>query len=144
MPTKFTDIYDRAIFKFTDYTFLNIISDFKEAVLQNYLLSAVVDFQPICRYDLSKYDLEKCEFEESLGLEEIDILALGIAVYWLSGQSLNKELLKNRVYSTGYNGFSPANLLKEIHSLKSDLEMDYWGKMNLYSVRYGSIDTLRV
>ena len=38
MPTKFTDIYDRAIFKFTDYTFLTTISDFKEAVLQNYLL----------------------------------------------------------------------------------------------------------
>lgn len=144
MPTKFTDIYDRAIFKFTDYTFLTIISDFKEAVLQNYLLSSVVDFQPVCTYDLSKYDLEKEEFEETLGLEEIDILATGIAVYWLNGQALNKELLKNRVYSTGYNGFSPANLLKEIHSLKADLEMDYWGKINVYSFRHGSIETLKV
>ena len=41
MPTKFEEIYGRALFKFTDYSFLNpCCTDMKEAVLQKYLLSS--------------------------------------------------------------------------------------------------------
>ena len=58
MPTKFREIYDRAIFKFTDYSFLDAIPDFKEALLQQYLLSAIVDFQHACEVDITDYDIE--------------------------------------------------------------------------------------
>ncbi len=49
MPTKFEEIYGRALFKFTDYSFINTCTDLKEAVLQKYLLSSIVDFQHSCK-----------------------------------------------------------------------------------------------
>ena len=42
MPTKFEEIYGRAVFRFTDYSFLSTCTDVKEAVLEKYLLSSIV------------------------------------------------------------------------------------------------------
>ena len=43
MPTKFSDVYERAIFKFTDYSFLDAITEFKEELLQKYLLATIAE-----------------------------------------------------------------------------------------------------
>ncbi len=67
MPTKFEEIYGRALFKFTDYSFLNpCCTDMKEAVLQKYLLASIVDFQHSCKENLNDYDLEKEQFNVEL------------------------------------------------------------------------------
>lgn len=144
MPTKFSEIYERAIFKFTDYSFLTAITDFKEGVLQKYLLSSIVDFQHVCAVDITKYDLRLEEFENELDSEIIEILSLGIAFHWLSAQALNRELLKNRIYNSDYTSYSPANLLKEVQTLRDTIEGEYRGKINEYSFRHGSIETLKV
>ena len=78
MPTKFKEIYERAVFKFTDYTFLNIENELKEAVLQKYLLSSIVDFQHSCKIDLNDYSIEDAQFNNELDNEIIDILSLAI------------------------------------------------------------------
>jgi hypothetical protein len=134
--TKFSEIYNRAVFKFTDYSFLTAVTDLKEKVLQNYLLSAIPDFQYSCDVDLTKYDTSSEEFEETLSDEIIEILSLGIAYYWLSAQVLNRELLKSRIHNKDYTSYSPANMLKEMRALQDTLEEDYRGKRNLYSLRH--------
>lgn len=145
MPTKFSTIYERAVFKFTDYSFLTALPDHKEGMMQQYLLSAISDFQPKCTTaDLLKYDLETEEFEDDLDEESKEILALGIAFYWLSGRAINRELLKNRIYNSDYTSYSPANLLKEVQTLRDSVGKEYRGKMNLYSFRHGNIETLKV
>lgn len=146
MPTQFEDIYSRAVFKFTDYAFLNesACSKLKEAVLQKYLLSSIVDFQHSCKFDLTDYNLEEKQFNIELDDEVIEILALGIAFHWLSAITLNRQLLKNMIHNKDYTSYSPANLLKEARTLRDDLEKEYTGKINVYSVRHGSIDTLKV
>ena len=144
MGTKFSEIYDRAVFKFTDYTFITAITDFKEAVMQKYLLSASVDFQPVCDMDLTQYDLEQEAFNVVLGNEEIEILSLGIAYYWLSSQVMNRELLKNRIHNKDYTVYSPANLLKELVSLRDTIDSDYKGRINTYSYRHSDIENLKV
>ena len=144
MPTKFSVIYDRAVFKFMDYTFINAVTEYKEGVLQRFLMSAIVDFQHVCEVDITKYDLEQEQFDNELNSEIIEILALGVAFYWLSAQALNRELLKNRIYNKDYTSYSPANLLKEVQTLRETIESEYRGKINEYSFRHGSIETLRV
>lgn len=144
MPTKFSEIYERAIFKFKDYSFINAIADFKEAVLQQHLLSALTDFQHVSKVDITKYNLKQEEFVEELGNEEIEILALGISFYWLSAQVMNRELFKNRIHNSDYTSYSPANLLKEMQALLAMLEQNYRGKINVYSYRYGDIGSLKV
>lgn len=143
MPTKFEEIYNRAIFKFTDYTFLTSQADCKTTALQKYLQSAVVDFEHVSKVNLA-YDTELKEFYEKLGNEECEILALGVAYYWLSAQLLNRELLKNRIHNSDYNSYSPANLLKEIRSLKDDVEQQFYGKINTYSFYHSQIEDRKV
>lgn len=144
MATKFSEIYERAIFKITDYGFLNAASDYlKTTALQKYLLSAAVDFQHSCRVDLTDYDKVGEQFNNDLDDEIIEILSIGIAYHWLSAKALNSELLRNIVHKSDYNSYSPANLLKEVQALRESIRAEYTGKINTYSFRYGNIDTLK-
>lgn len=144
MPTKFAGIYERALFKFTDYSFLNIENEIKDVALQNYLLSAISDFQHSCKVDLNDYDLEAKQFNVELGNEEIEILSIGITFYWLNAKVLNAQHLKNIIHNKDYTSYSPANLLNAMISLRDEIESDYKGRINLYSIRNSSIDTLKV
>lgn len=144
MPTRFEEIYGRAIFKFIDYSFLDSYRECKEAALRNYLLSSIVDFQHSCKFDLTDYDLDNNTFNIELDNEVIEILALGIAYHWLSTQSLNRQNLKNMIHNKDYTSYSPANLLKEIRTLRDDIEKEYKGKINMYSFRNSAFDTLKV
>lgn len=144
MATKFTDIYNKAIFRFSDYSFLNFNPEERDEILKSFLLSAKSDFVNSCSIDLDDYDLDKGVFNSDLSDEEQEILALGIAYYWLSMKTMDSQLLKNIMTRKDYNTYSPANLLKELSSLKSELRKEYRGKINEYSFRHGTLDTLKV
>lgn len=142
MPTKFSEIYERAVFKFTDYSFLGADDIYKDALLQKYLLAAVADFQPMCNtVDLNDYDLELGQFNNELDNEVIEILSWGIAYYWISAKALNSKLLRNMIHNKDYTSYSPANLLKEITSLRDTVEQEFRGRTKTYSFRHGDIDT---
>lgn len=143
MATNFTDIYARAIFRFADYKFLEQDTDVREGVLEKYLLSAKTEFQRICKVDLDDYDLENKQFNHDLGDEEIEILSLGVAFYWLSYKALNSELLKNVLNSKDYYYYSPANLLKEIQTLRQTLRDEFDSRMRKYSYFDNTLETLK-
>lgn len=143
MATPFTDIYARAVFRFADYEFLKQDIDTREGVLERHLFSAKTDFQRICKADLGSYDIELGQFNETLDDEVIEILSLGVAFYWLSYKSLNSELLKNVLNSKDYYYYSPANLLKEIQTLRKTLRGEFNRKMRQYSYHGNDISNLK-
>lgn len=143
MATPFTDIYARAIFRFADYEFLKQDIETREGVLEKYLISAKTEFQRVCKTDLGDYDLELKQFNQSLDDEVIEILSLGIAFYWLSYKALNSELLKNVLNSKDYYYYSPANLLKEVQTLRKTLRSEFNSKMRQHSYNENTISTLK-
>ena len=143
MATPFTDIYARAIFRFADYEFLKQDIETREGVLEKYLMSAKTEFQRVCKTDLGDYDLELKQFNQTLDDEIIEILSLGIAFNWLSYRALNSELLKNVLNSKDYYYYSPANLLKEVQTLRKTLRDEFNSKMRQYSYNGNTISTLR-
>lgn len=143
MATPFTDIYARAIFRFADYEFLKQDIETREGVLEKYLISAKTEFQRVCEADLSNYDLELKQFNETLNDEIIEILSLGIAFYWLSYKTLNSELVKNVLNSKDYYYYSPANLLKEVQTLRKKLRDEFNSKMRQYSYNNNTLSTLK-
>lgn len=143
MATPFTDIYDRAIFRFADYEFLKQDIETREGVLEKYLISAKTEFQRVCEVDLDDYDLELKQFNQTLDDEIIEILSLGIAFYWLSYKALNSELLKNVMNSKDYYYYSPANLLKEVQTLRKTLRNEFNSKMRQHSYNNNTISTLK-
>lgn len=143
MATPFTDIYARAIFRFADYEFLKQDIETREGVLEKYLISAKTEFQRVCKTDLGDYDLELKQFNQTLDDEVIEILSLGIAFYWLSYKALNSKLLKNVLNSKDYYYYSPANLLKEVQTLRKTLRSEFNSKMRQHSYNENTISTLK-
>ena len=143
MATPFTDIYARAIFRFADYEFLKQDIETREGVLEKYLISAKTEFQRVCKTDLGDYDLELKQFNQTLDDEVIEILSLGIAFYWLSYKALNSELLKNVLNSKDYYYYSPANLLKEVQTLRKTLRSEFNSKMRQHSYNENTKSTLK-
>jgi len=144
MLTEFSKVYERAIFKFTDFGFLNSSDVVKTAVLKNHLMSAIIDFKHSCKEDISNYDLENERFNIELDDEIIEILATGIAYHWLKSKALNTELMKNLLHKSDFKSYSPANLLQAIKALCDTYEQDYRGKIITYSHRFGNVDTRKV
>lgn len=143
MGTKFAEIYNRAIMRFSDYAFLNIYHDKRDDIMRGYLLAACADFQHSSAIDLTAYDTEAEEFTNELTDEIQEILALGIAYHWMSAKALDSELLRNSMTRKDYTTYSPANLLKEVKELRDTLRKEFRGKVNEYSYRHGTLDTIK-
>ena len=143
MATKYSDIYNRAMFRFTDYGFLDVYEDRRDEIMRNFLKAAQVEFANSCT-EINDYNDENEEFNSDLSDEVQEILALGVAYQWRSQKTLNSELLRNSMIRKDYNTYSPANLLKEMRTLRDDIYKEYRGKINEYSFRHGSIDKLKV
>lgn len=141
--TNFSDIYNRAMFRFSDYTYLDIEPEKRDEIMQIYLMSAISDFKNSCAIDLTDYDTTNQRFNNDLDDEIQEILALGVAYYWLNNKTLNSELLRNIMYRGDFKAYSPANLLKEMSSLRTILRKEFRGKVNEYSYLNSNIKTLK-
>ena len=143
MATSFSVIYDRAVFRFQDSDWLKLFDSDKEEILRRYLYGAQAEFQPICLIDLSDRDDETQQYNQTLDEECIEILSLGVAVYWLSSKVMNLDLLRNAMSTKDYSFFSPANLLKEAHALLKSFKSEYRNRVIEYSYNHGDIAGLK-
>lgn len=145
MATPYQAIYDKAIFRFRDYDVLRLTFQTEaNLVLERFLKSAEADFAPVCQFDLNNCDAKLAQYNEDLDNECIEILALGISAYWLSAQSLDKDLLRNRMSTKEYSYFSPGNLLDAVTVLRNTLMNEFQSKVIRYSYRHGDIASLKV
>lgn len=140
MGTPFTTIYAAAVFRFTDPRLVELFDEYKEEILCQYLYSACADFVDICAYDLTDIDTATQSFNARLDNKCIEILAAGVAFYWLSAQTLDERLLKNKMSTKDYTFFSPANLLASMTELRSQVEHAYRMAIINYSYEIGDIE----
>ena len=144
MATPYSAIHARAIAKLSDYEILQFDISTREMILSEYLLSAQVEFQRLCRIDLSDKDDELSQYNVDLDDEIIEILATGEAYYWLCPKVLNTENLYNVLNTKDFSMYSPANLLKELRALKEMFWKDFKRKMFEYTYRTADIAGLKV
>ena len=130
--TSFEEIYDRALARFKDYTYLKYSDEDKAYLLRNYLSMAQTDFSPICLEDLNNYDDEIGGFNIKLSNDVINILAVGVSYYWLDAKIMNSENLRNYMSTKDYTYFSPANLLREMAGLKEMVWKEYQRRITMY------------
>ena len=138
MGTYFEDVFDSFLSKITAYDeYLSLTEDELNTELKMLLKSALAKF--INKKNLiADYDMD-C-FNRTLDELEIEILAYGMVVSWLTPKINNIELLKQSLSSKDFNFYSQANHLKELKDLKADAEKDfqYWiGRYTLNSMIYG-------
>lgn len=144
MATSYSEIHSRAISKFSDYDILKFDVSTRETIMQDYLVSAQVEFQRMCKVNLSDKDDILAQYNETLDDEVIEILATGEAYYWLYPKVLNTENLYNVLNTKDFTTYSPANLLRELQNLRDVLWRDFNRKMVLYTYRTADIAALKV
>lgn len=144
MATPYSVIHARAIAKISDYDILKFDISTREAMLYDYLLSAQVEFQRLCKVDLSDKDDILAQYNADLDEEIIEILATGEAYYWLCPKVLNTENLYNVLNTKDFSMYSPANLLKELQDLRDMFWKDFKRKMYEYTYRTADIAGLKV
>lgn len=144
MATLFSEIYERATYKFSDYDFLEYSDRVKESILEKYLYSAQSDFKGICRIDLPVRDDINKLYTETLNEDCIEILSIGIAYYWVSAKTLNSELMKNSLKTSEFAMFSPEGLLRAMQNLRDDLKKEFRAKCIEYSYSNAKISDLKV
>ena len=105
-------------------------------------MSSVNDFHRICAVDLNNYDSEKKQFNIDLDNEIQEVLAVGVSFYWISFKTLDAKALKNVMNSKDYSYYSPANLLKEVQTLRNTIRDEYYSKMRRYSYDINDVSTL--
>jgi len=150
MATSFDTIYERALFKFKDRSFLKYTDELKDLTMKNYLLSAVVDFQHSCKTPLTYSEVTtespdgaiKYAFDADLQNEEVEILATGMAFHWLSSKVTASEHLKNVMHNSDYKSFSQGAMLKELKELRAQVRSEYDSKIKTYSFRYSDLANL--
>lgn len=144
MATSYEDIYNRAVFRFKDYDFLQMADEDVTAVLSAFLHSALSDFEPVCLLDLSDRDDENATFNIDLDNEVSEILALGITYYWISARIADQEMLRNSLSTKDYTFFSPANLLRESQDFRDQVRKEYRDRITQYTYHHGLIGQLSV
>ncbi len=137
--TSFATIYNRSLFKMKNYGILKLEVQKREALLREHLMSAQIDFQHVCKVDLTDYDETEKQYKNKLNDEEIDILATGIAFHWVNSETLSSENFRNVLLPKDYATYSPANLLKHMQELRSTLRDEFFGKINKYSFRKSNL-----
>lgn len=139
MATPYEELYERALFKMKDLKLGSMDESERRYVLKRYLDSAVADFNAKCEKDLDDRDELAEEFAEDLTNDEKEILALGMAYYWLSAQVMDRSLLKNKISTKDYQYFSPANLMREINEMRTDVRKEYRHRITEYTYDHGDL-----
>jgi hypothetical protein len=144
MATKLVDIYSRAIYRFADYDMLK--QEFVQQMdsLGSYLHMAEADFKKACPFDLSKKDDAGESYLVDLDDESIEILALGVAYYWVGQKVLDEDNFKNSLSTKEYSYFSPANLLREAGVVFEYLGKTFEHKIIDYTYYNGSISSIKI
>lgn len=139
MATPYIHVIDRAQFRVMDYDVLKRTFQEQYDIMYKFMLSAIADFSPYCLIDLNNRSDELAQFNENLDNEVMEILALGVAYYWMSSRALNSELLYNRLSTKEYSYFSPANLLREVQALRDAVQQEFRGAIIRYTYLHGDI-----
>lgn len=140
MATSYASVIDRAQFRVSDYDALRQTFQMHYSIMVKHLMSAVADFAPYCQTDLNDRDDALAQFNQDLDDECVEILACGVAAYWLSSLVMNTDLLQNRLSTKEYSYFSPANLLNTASALRKETKKEFRSDIIRYTYRHGNIE----
>lgn len=133
MVTQYSDIFDVALSKMSDYDLANLSQDDVYSILSEYLRGACVKFRS-CK-KLKDRDDDLAEFSVVLDDDEIEILANQIIIGYLDANYIKTQaLLKSSLINRhDYHIFSPKNHLEGLNNLHDRLMKENEQLISQYS-----------
>lgn len=132
MTTPFDSIYPQFLSQVTDYELATMDEIALEENLQLWLLGAIGFFSN-CKHDLSDFDLVGQQFSSDLNHIEKQILAKFMVIVYLDTHLIKEDLMKQSLNSKDYRMYSPANQIRALIDLKSQINSEANTLMSRYS-----------
>lgn len=132
MTTPFDSIYPQFLSQVTDYELATMDEIALEENLRLWLLGAIGFFSN-CKHDLSDFDLVTQQFNSDLNHMEKQILAKFMVIVYLDTHLVKEDLMKQSLNSKDYRMYSPANQIRALIDLKSQINSEANTLMSRYS-----------
>ena len=117
MATPYSDVINSFIMKVEGYKLMALLPEDRVDIIMFYMNSAIAKFYKKCKHDLLNVDTENNMFNETLSIDDIDVLSEIMIVEWLSPQIYNDELLESRLNTKDFTEYSPAKLIEQINAV---------------------------
>ena len=149
MTVSFDEFIKSFLLKITEYKFLKLRQENREAICEQYMKQAAAKFSELCVYDLANYDSEgRCyNFEDATNVERdeiVDIVSDGMVYQWLSQHMYKQENLENMLTTSDYSAYSPAELTYRITNAYEKCGRKFTNAMREYSFRHGDLTNLHL
>lgn len=136
--TSFTTIYDLFLSKITDDMFLELTEEETQMILDQLIVSAIPHFE-FPRVSLD-YDIEDKVFNNSLTVEEQNIIAVYMVCEWLGQQIASVENTRMKYSGTDFKFTSQANHMKQLAALMEKYKTQGFHLQRLYKRRKPDAD----
>lgn len=119
MATTYATLYANFLKKVRSYELPAMDEDELKENLHDYMLSAIAQFDYVCRQDLADRDDEAEAFNVELSADEVEILGNYMVLVYLDSTYIRTPtLLKANLSSNDLNAYSPANMLDKLNAMQ--------------------------
>ena len=148
MIVSYDTIVKNFLQKITEYKLLGLPESTRDDIVQGYMKNAISDFSKECREKVVAYDDENetVEFEND-DLDEIEVINLiakGMAFYWMQPYIHHQDLLELRLNTADFTSYSPAELLKQVRIAYGDVRMEFKHDLREYTYNNGDLTDLHI
>ena len=134
MATSFDDINNKFITLIKEKELINDLTESElDELLDGYINFSSALYFKECKKDLTDIDSVSRQFNQDLDDEEQWIVAYGMTLNWISNKVLDETKLRGRFISKDYQSFSPANLIKVLDDIKTNLKAEMLSFKNSYN-----------
>lgn len=142
----FTDAF---LNKVTEYRFVRLTEQNRQAIIDGYMKRACSQFSEVCLYNIAHGDDEARQFDldgiTEAELDEIvDIVTEGMLVQWMKPYVYAGENLRNMLNTSDFSAYSPAELLYRIKATYEMCRKDFTMMIRNYSYRHGDLTDLHL
>ena len=138
MATLYSTVEEKFVYKIEDSVLIALVLADRQDMTDNYRESAEVEFKK-CPKLSSKDDVAR-EYTEELTTEEIEILAYGMVISWITPKVNSLDNLKQKMSTKDYKIYSQANQLDKMVNLKSESERKVSIMINSYTYTENIVD----
>lgn len=149
MNIQYSDFAEAFLLKVTEYKFLALPHEDRDALVLSYMKNALMEFNKECMYDLvSALDDDNgvllADIDPRDAQEIIDVVSDGMLAYWMKPYLYCQENYENVLNTRDFSTFSPAALTAQIRESYKTVSRDFRNKIYMYSYYHGDLTDLHL
>ena len=149
MTVSYDAFTEAFLAKITEYNFLKLTEEDRQAIVYGYMKRAASKFSEVCKYDIANGDDENRTYtldgaSEDEAFEIIDIVTDGMLEQWMRQYLYKQENLENALNTADFSHYSPAELTYRITNAYKMCRKNYIAAVHEYSFRHGDLTRLHI